>query len=121
MKNLFRVTLFAAVVMLTSAINAQVNPNSTYVNGYYKSNGTYVEGYYRTTPNSTINDNYSTYPNYNPYTGKQGTVQPEFNYNSTPSYNNYNFYSTPTYSTPIYTTPTYTYPTYTSPTYYYYK
>ena len=61
----------------------QVNPNSTYVNGYYRQNGTYVNGYYKTTPNNTINDNYSTSPNVNPYTGEQGTVQPEYNYDYT--------------------------------------
>jgi len=30
-----------------------------HVNGYYKSNGTYVDSYYRTSPNSTVTDNYS--------------------------------------------------------------
>jgi len=109
-------------LLLTSIGFSQVNPNSTYVNGYYKSNGTYVEGHYRTTPNNTINDNYSTYPNTNPYTGKQGTVQPTY---TTPSYPN--TYSTPsypnTYSTPSYpnTYSTPSYPnTYSTPNYYKY-
>ena len=94
---------FSIIIMLTLAINCfgQVNSSSTHVNGYYRSNGTHVDGYYRTTPNNTINDNYSTYPNYNPYTGKQGTIQPN--------------YSTPTYSTPTYSTPTYSAPTYSTP------
>ena len=92
-------------LFLTSFAFSQVNPKSTYVNGYYKSNGTYVEGYYRTTPNNTINDNYSTYPNTNPYTGNQGTVQPSLpSIYSTPSYPN--TFSTPSYpntnSTPNY-------------------
>ena len=91
-----------------AATFAQVNPNSTYVRGYTRSNGTVVNGYYRTTPNNTINDNYSTKPNVNPYTGKTGTVNPT-TYTSTPSY------STPTYTSPTYTSPTYTYPTYTPP------
>ncbi|WP_264520514.1 hypothetical protein [Flavobacterium sp. N1994] len=107
--------IFLIIMLLLFSFDfyAQVNPNSTYVNGYTKSNGTYVQGYYRTTPNATINDNYSTYPNVNPYTGQQGTVQPTY---STPSTNSY--YSTPTYSTPsttnsyYYSTPT---PTYTTP------
>ena len=101
--------LFCVCFFLGANSFGQVNPNSTYVNGYYKSNGTYVNGYYRTTPNNTINDNYSTYPNVNPYTGTQGTIQPTYSY--------------PTYTTPTYTTPTYTYPTYTAPTYnnYYYN
>lgn len=58
----------------------------TYVDGYYRKNGTYVQPHYRSSPNSTINDNYSTAPNVNPYTGERGTRSPS--------------YSTPSYSTP---------------------
>lgn len=53
---------------------AQVNPNEVYVSGYYKSNGTYVEPHYRTSPNSTVNDNFSTIGNTNPHTGKAGWI-----------------------------------------------
>lgn len=90
-------------LLITIASSAQINPNNHFVKGYYKSNGTYVEGYYRTNPNSTINDNYSTYPNVNPYTGETGTIQPE--------------YSAPSYSSPVYSLPTYSEPTYSLPTY----
>lgn len=78
-------TLFFILTFLLFSDNncfGQVNPNSTYVNGYYKSNGTYVNGYYRTTPNNTVRDNYSTYPNVNPHTGKQGTIQPNYYQNN---------------------------------------
>jgi hypothetical protein len=34
-----------------------------------------------------MNENYFTYPNVNPYTGKQGTIQPN-NYYSTLKYHN---------------------------------
>ena len=72
--------IFFIILMLSSFIGfSQVNTNSTYVNGYYKSNGTYVKGYHRTKSNSTINDNYSTKPNINPYTGKKGTISPTYN------------------------------------------
>lgn len=65
-----------------------------YVDGYYRSNGTYVQGYYRTIPNNTVNDNWSTHPNVNPYTGQTGT---KYKYNTYPNsyinksyrYNNY--------------------------------
>lgn len=70
---------------------------STYVKGYYKSNGTYVNGYYKTAPNSRKFDNYSTKGNYNPYTGKAGTVNPKY---TAPSY------KAPTYK---YTAPGYSY------------
>ena len=77
----------------------QVNTRSTYVSGYFKSNGSYVNGYYRTMPNGTINDNFSTYPNFNPFTGIQGTIQP-------------------TYTYPTYSSPSYIYPYYSSPEFY---
>jgi hypothetical protein len=98
MKKIAFLCLFA--VIGSASLFGQVNPNSTYVNGYYKSNGTYVEGYYRTTPNNTINDNYSTYPNYNPYTGSLGTIQPSYSFPT---------YSTPSYYFPNYSTPSYNY------------
>jgi len=65
--------MILAGYLFGTALVAQVNPSSEYVSGYFKADGTYVEGHYRTTPNSTVNDNYSTYPNVNPWTGQQGT------------------------------------------------
>ena len=50
---------------------------ATRVRGYYKpSTGAYVMPSVRTSPNRTKLDNYSTKGNYNPYTGKSGTVDP---------------------------------------------
>jgi major membrane immunogen (membrane-anchored lipoprotein) len=105
--------IIALIISAISFANAQYNSSKTYVSGYTKSNGTYVQGHYRTSSNSTINDNYSTYPNVNPHTGKLGTVKPDYatptysqksTYNSTKSHNSYsnstksyNSYSTPTY------------------------
>lgn len=67
------------------------------VNGYYRQDGTYVQPYTRTSPNSSTFDNYSSRPNYNPYTGNQGTVNPYQNtysnpYQSAPSPYNYRRY-----------------------------
>ena len=76
MKTLF-LTIAAAFISVLSY--GQTNSNYQYIDGYYRSNGTYVEGYYRTAPNNTINDNYSTYPNVNPWTGQQGTIAPDYN------------------------------------------
>ncbi len=45
---------------------------SNYVHGYSKKDGTYVEPYHRTTRDATKNNNYSTYPNYNPWNGETG-------------------------------------------------
>lgn len=69
-------SLFSCLIISVLSL-AQTNPNHIYVNGYYDSNGNYVSGYYRTAPNNTINDNFSTYPNVNPYTGEIGYIQPE--------------------------------------------
>lgn len=47
------------------------------------SNHVYVEGHYRTAPNSTVNDNFSTVGNVNPYTGEPGTVPRDIIYTNT--------------------------------------
>lgn len=49
------------------------------VKGYTRSNGTYVKPHYRTKPDSTVNNNWSTKGNINPYTGKEGWL-PRENY-----------------------------------------
>lgn len=46
------------------------------VKGYTKKNGTYVQPHYRSSPNRSKLDNWSTRGNYNPYTGRKGTVNP---------------------------------------------
>jgi hypothetical protein len=64
------------------------------ISGYTNSYGTYVEPHYRTSPNSTVIDNYSYSGNVNPFTGSIGTRTYE-SY-SAPSFS----FSTPSYSTP---------------------
>jgi len=68
--------IFVSFLFFPLITGAQTNPNHVYVPGHYNSNGTYIQGYYKTAPNNTINDNFSTKPNINPYTGKVGTVNP---------------------------------------------
>lgn len=60
-------TLYLLLIICYSSFAQDV-----WVNGYYKSDGTYVDGYYKTNPNLTVNDNYSTIGNRNPYTGEWG-------------------------------------------------
>lgn len=55
-----------------------------HVRGYYRSNGTYVQPHNRSSPNGTVLDNYSTKGNINPYTGKEGTLNPPM-YSYSPS------------------------------------
>lgn len=74
-----------AILSISGAALAQSYGNSTYQNGYYRSNGTYVQGHYKTQSNGTNRDNYSTYGNTNPYTGKSGSRAQDYSTNA----NNY--------------------------------
>lgn len=58
--------------------------SDVYVQGYTRKDGTYVEGHYRSAPNNTSADNFSTYGNTNPYTGKPGKKR--FNESNKSSY-----------------------------------
>ncbi|MDH7640453.1 hypothetical protein [Sphingomonas oryzagri] len=46
------------------------------VRGYTRSDGTYVAPHMQTNPNGNAFDNWSSRPNVNPYTGREGTVDP---------------------------------------------
>lgn len=46
------------------------------VRGYTTRRGTYVAPSHRTAPNSIKTDNWSSRPNVNPFTGKEGTKDP---------------------------------------------
>jgi len=66
---------FFILVLFMSVSLAEAKTVS--VKGYYKpSTMKYVAPSYRTSPNKTKLDNYSTKGNYNPFTGKKGTVNP---------------------------------------------
>jgi hypothetical protein len=47
------------------------------VRGYTKKDGSYVAPHQRTNPNQTQKDNWSSKPNSNPYTGKEGKKEPQ--------------------------------------------
>lgn len=56
---------------------SSVEAKTIKVKGYFKpSTMKYGAPSYRTSPNKTKFDNYSTKGNYNPYSGKKGTVNP---------------------------------------------
>ncbi len=72
MKKLIVSTLLLVGLL---SFSASAEARMTSVRGYYKpSTGAYVMPHYKTTPNRTKLDNFSTKGNYNPYTGKSGTV-----------------------------------------------
>jgi hypothetical protein len=100
MKNIIKIIAVFITITLSGIAMSQ---SQVYVNGYYNQYGTYVAPHYRTAPNKTINDNWSTKPNYNPYTGKQGTVKPSNSY-----YNN-SYTRQPSYYQPTYTYNSYYY------------
>ena len=59
------------------SFSASAEAKTVRVKGYYKpSTGSYVSPSYRTSPNKYKFDNYSTKGNYNPYSGKKGTINP---------------------------------------------
>lgn len=51
-----------------------------WVESYTRSNNTYVDGHYRTSPDNTVNNNYSTIGNRNPHTGEWGDQPREKTY-----------------------------------------
>lgn len=69
-----RFVLGIVVIGLAAAAAAQADP--VYVRPHIRSDGTYVPPHYRTSPDSSLLNNYSTRPNYNPYSGRAGTVDP---------------------------------------------
>ena len=66
---------FAALILL-SAVTLPVLANDVYVKPHVRKDGTYVDGHYQTAPDNSRLNNYSTQGNVNPYTGKEGTVDP---------------------------------------------
>jgi hypothetical protein len=61
-----------AVAIIYGAMAASDAEAQVRVRGYVKKDGTYVAPHYRSSPNRTTADNWSTYPNVNPYTGAEG-------------------------------------------------
>jgi hypothetical protein len=73
MGELMKIMVCLALTALCGSVFAQ---GTVARQGYFNKYGTYVAPSYATAPNSTKLDNYSTKGNYNPYTGKMGTVNP---------------------------------------------
>jgi hypothetical protein len=67
--------LISFVVCVALAAPA-LSQSSHYVRGYVRKDGTYVSPHYQTNPDSSVQNNWSTRGNVNPYTGKVGTIDP---------------------------------------------
>ncbi|WP_308515736.1 hypothetical protein [Sphingomonas flavescens] len=84
------IAALAMAAAVATAASAQ-----TYVHGYTRGDGTYVAPHYRSSPDSSLLNNYSTRGNVNPYTGQVGTRDPYAQPSRAPSFGNYsNPYST---------------------------
>jgi len=71
--------LAAIAIFFTAIVPADA---AVRVRGYYRKDGTYVQPHYRSNPDGNPYNNWSTYPNINPYTGEQGTKRiPPYPYN----------------------------------------
>src|ERR1017187_4909722 len=68
---------FWIVIALSILVGGNAWATSSHsVRPYFKKNGALVERHRQTNPNRSKQDNWSTKENGNPYTGKQGTVDP---------------------------------------------
>jgi hypothetical protein len=70
LKYLTAAILAVAVIVPASAQSSHA------VRGYTRKDGTYVAPHRATNPDSSRMNNWSTKGNVNPYTGKEGTVDP---------------------------------------------
>ncbi len=71
-----KLSILLAIIVMGSVASLSAEARSVRVGGSFRSNGSYVQPHYRTSPNSTKFDNWSAKGNFNPYTGKRGTVDP---------------------------------------------
>ncbi len=69
-----RTMAIVVVSILTTSVPALARDAA--VRGTIRKDGTIVAPHHRTTPNKTRTDNYSSTPNINPYTGKEGRSDP---------------------------------------------
>jgi hypothetical protein len=72
-------TMSALLLLTLGLMLAPVWAGDVSVNGYTRKDGTYVAPHFRSAPDSSFNNNWSTSPNVNPYTGQQGTHTPRMN------------------------------------------
>lgn len=76
-----------ASILLVGISNA-----AEWVNGYFRRDGTYVPGHWRSERDANFWNNWSSWGNINPYTGKKGYRLPKLeDYLQKPSYYNYTF------------------------------
>lgn len=70
------------MIFLVLLFSLQTLARDVFVKGHYRKDGTYVAPHHRSSPDSSVNNNWSTQGNYNPYNGKEGTRPRENEYGS---------------------------------------
>ena len=64
------------IVLLFSILFTTSVLADSFVSGYFKRSGIYVQPHFRSSPDISTFNNYSSWGNVNPYTGKWGTSNP---------------------------------------------
>lgn len=95
MKTVLALFVLIALVGVAEAQDQQVKGHYRDTNGDGVKD-TYIQPYQRTAPDNTIDNNYSTKGNTNPYTGEQGSVTPQPYHVDPPSNNQYKSFYPPT-------------------------
>lgn len=75
-----KILLFSGILVTLVGLPALADAASTRVRGYTRKNGTYVAPHFRSAPDRSRNNNWSTSPNVNPYTGEAGRDKPSYGY-----------------------------------------
>jgi hypothetical protein len=84
--NLHALTQVTVCALFLCVDGATTFARDVHVSGYTRKDGTYVAPHYRSAPDSNRYNNWSTFGNVNPYTGKVGNVIPNQGLNSSTLY-----------------------------------
>ena len=72
------ILVLSLIAALANAKNSSAYSGGSHsVRGHVKKDGTYVPPHHATNPNNTQRDNWTSKPNVNPYTGKEGKKEPK--------------------------------------------
>ncbi len=75
LKGVIRMKNICSLLSIVAILGFLASVSLAYVevDGYVTSRGTYVNSYVRSAPDRELGNNFSTYGNINPYSGKIGT------------------------------------------------
>ncbi len=78
MNYLVMLLTLVLVVSPLSFAKPPLTESDVWVKDYIRKDGTYVQPHYRSYPDGDFWNNWSSWGNYNPYTGKQGYKLPSY-------------------------------------------